>query len=226
MLSYADTQHGSTSCLSFQTTAYSAHWYEGKTVAPATLFGRSEEAGDLQSACRVAPAPHAQPARPPFTAPTLGGEASRASSTLSRPASSLLLSKPFRCPKPNCNKSYKQANDLEHHIAQGSCSFLPSKDLGAVQALLAEKGLSADRRLARLDAHSIEREAERRLRPFACSVGECARRYRSMNGLRYHYQRSEHGAEGLRLLLSGQHGRLQHHGLCRCSRAGAVTCSC
>jgi hypothetical protein len=37
----------------------------------------------------------------------------RASTTLSRPASSLLLSKPFHFPQPNCNKSYKQANELK-----------------------------------------------------------------------------------------------------------------
>ena len=35
---------------------------------------------------------------------------------------------------------------------------------------------------------AVEREAERRLRPFACAVGECTRRYKNMNGLRYHYQ--------------------------------------
>ena len=31
-----------------------------------------------------------------------------------------LLSKPFRCPKANCNKSYKQANGLKYHMMHGS----------------------------------------------------------------------------------------------------------
>jgi len=50
------------------------------------------------------------------------------------------------------------------------------------------------------------REIEKRLRPYACGVGDCARRYKNMNGLRYHYQHSgEHGTLGLALLASGQH---------------------
>jgi transcription factor SFP1 len=50
------------------------------------------------------------------------------------------------------------------------------------------------------------REVEKRLRPYACGVGDCGRRYKNMNGLRYHYQHSgEHGTMGLALLASGQH---------------------
>ncbi|KAI9453929.1 hypothetical protein F5148DRAFT_1288877 [Russula earlei] len=141
----------------------------------------------------------------------------RASTTLSRPASSLLLSKPFRCPKPNCNKSYKQANGLKYHMTHGSCNFAPPKDLEALQALLAEKGVVVngnDRsgvQITEGELREVEREAERRLRPFACGVGDCQRRYKNMNGLRYHYQHSgDHGAMGLQLLASGQHASLQH----------------
>ncbi|KAH9961743.1 hypothetical protein BC827DRAFT_1267395 [Russula dissimulans] len=141
----------------------------------------------------------------------------RASTTLSRPASSLLLSKPFRCPKPNCSKSYKQANGLKYHMTHGSCNFAPPKDLEALQALLAEKGVVVngnDRsgvQITEGELREVEREAERRLRPFACGVGDCQRRYKNMNGLRYHYQHSgDHGAIGLQLLASGQHECLQH----------------
>jgi transcription factor SFP1 len=150
----------------------------------------------------------------------------RASTTLSRPASSLLLSKPFRCPKPNCNKSYKQANGLKYHMTHGSCNFAPPKDLEQVQALLASK--RSQRQAAEANGEEVdsfgvisegemrevEREAERRLRPFACGVADCQRRYKNMNGLRYHYQHSgDHGAIGLALLASGQHECLQNaHG--------------
>ncbi|KAH7923212.1 hypothetical protein BV22DRAFT_1015860 [Leucogyrophana mollusca] len=144
----------------------------------------------------------------------------RASTTLSRPASSLLLSKPFRCPKPNCNKSYKQANGLKYHMTHGSCNFAPPKDLEQVQALLASKRSQReaagedDNGISEGELREVEREAERRLRPFACGVGDCQRRYKNMNGLRYHYQHSgDHGAIGLGLLASGQHECLQHaHG--------------
>ncbi|KAJ7764759.1 hypothetical protein B0H16DRAFT_428395 [Mycena metata] len=51
----------------------------------------------------------------------------------------LLPHKPFRCPKPNCSKSYKQANGLKYHITHGSCNYGPAKDLEAVRALLERK---------------------------------------------------------------------------------------
>ncbi|KAG8701106.1 hypothetical protein FRC08_004278 [Ceratobasidium sp. 394] len=107
------------------------------------------------------------------------------STTLSRPSASLLLSKPFKCPTPGCNKSYKQANGLKYHITHGQCSFVPM-----------------DPRLEGLE----EEDFDRVTRPYDCRVGNCTRRYKNMNGLRYHYQHSgAHGAVGLALLASGQH---------------------
>lgn len=144
-------------------------------------------------------------------------KSSRASTTLSRPASSLLLSKPFRCPKPNCNKSYKQANGLKYHMTHGSCNFTPPKDVEEVRALLASKRSArsaageANTTISEDELREVEREAERRLRPFICGIGDCPRRYKNMNGLRYHYQHSgDHGAIGLGLLASGQHQCLAH----------------
>lgn len=191
--------------------------------------------------------------------------------------SSLLLRKPFRCPKPNCNKSYKQANGLKYHQTHGSCNFAPPKDLEHVKDLLERKrrerearesantgegnstadsatGLSRSASMGSIgtkaegantgsppstsaatnstpnlngignsndmsysdlaalgsitetELREVEKEAEKRLRPFACSVGDCQRRYKNMNGLRYHYQHSgDHGAVGLALLAGGLH---------------------
>ena len=112
-------------------------------------------------------------------------QTARASTTLSRPASSLLLSKPFKCPKPNCNKSYKQANGLKYHMTHGSCNFAPPKDLEQLQALLASRQKDDNGEpLSESELREVEKEAERRLRPYACGVGECQRRYKNMNGLR------------------------------------------
>ena len=183
--------------------------------------------------------------------------------SLSRP--SLLLCKPFRCPKPNCNKSYKQANGLKYHMTHGSCNFAPPKDLEHVKDLLERKrrereGMGGDTEsgsgltrsaslgsapaivqhqqsattpptpttsghpspstspppsgsnsldtspqppspplqspikqnnrlspsailtysdlsnISEHDLREVEREAERRLRPYACGIGECQRR--------------------------------------------------
>jgi transcription factor SFP1 len=105
-------------------------------------------------------------------------------------------------------------------MTHGSCNFAPPKDLEQVQALLASKRSAReaagqeDQGITEGEMREVEREAERRLRPFACGVSDCQRRYKNMNGLRYHYQHSgDHGAIGLALLASGQHECLQHaHG--------------
>lgn len=66
--------------------------------------------------------------------------------------------------------------------------------------------------ISEVELREVEREAEKRLRPFACGVGDCTRRYKNMNGLRYHYQHSgEHGQIGLALLASGMHECLNHN---------------
>ncbi|KAF8553048.1 hypothetical protein OG21DRAFT_1414975 [Imleria badia] len=183
------------------------------TNTPATSRVPSPSSTSRQSASSHSSDPSAKASSSQQNSP-------RASTTLSRPASSLLLSKPFRCPKPNCNKSYKQANGLKYHMTHGSCNFAPPKDLEQVQALLASKRSAReaagedDNMITEGEMREVEREAERRLRPFACGVGDCQRRYKNMNGLRYHYQHSgDHGAVGLALLASGQHECLQHtHG--------------
>ncbi|KIK68347.1 hypothetical protein GYMLUDRAFT_80819 [Collybiopsis luxurians FD-317 M1] len=68
--------------------------------------------------------------------------------------SSLLQSKPFKCPKPNCNKSYKQANGLKYHITHGSCNFAPPKDLEHVQAILERKRKQQQQQQQQEDAQS------------------------------------------------------------------------
>jgi len=140
------------------------------------------------------------PNSPTYASPSISSSSStsipaapspKSQNTFSRPTNSLLVTKPFKCPKPNCNKSYKQANGLKYHMTHGSCNFTPCKEGEVVK-----EGMS----------DSEVREVEKRLRPYACGVGDCARRYKNMNGLRYHYQHSgEHGAMGLTLLASGQH---------------------
>jgi transcription factor SFP1 len=198
--------------------------------------------------------------------PSLSSAGASSSSTIPRDGqnqvqvstSSLLLSKPFRCPKPNCNKSYKQANGLKYHMTHGSCNFAPPKDLEHMKDLLerkrrereAREGVSASGEsnvktetgtglsrsasvgsigtkvngntsnsgsppstsatsnanpsgnnndayysdlaalgsITETELREVEKEAEKRLRPFACGVGDCQRRYKNMNGLRYHYQ--------------------------------------
>ncbi|EIM84934.1 uncharacterized protein STEHIDRAFT_148199 [Stereum hirsutum FP-91666 SS1] len=223
------------------------------TATPATYQPQASSSSSAASSStakaskksgKSSPAPRASGS----SSSSANASAAAAASIASRPGASLLLSKPFRCPKPNCNKSYKQANGLKYHMTHGSCNFAPPKDLEALQALLAERaerqalanggagangaggaggrlevkvgaggvvegvnGLGMGMNMTEGEMREVEREAERRLRPFACGVGECQRRYKNMNGLRYHYQHSgDHGAIGLALLASGQHECLQN----------------
>ncbi|KAG6865044.1 hypothetical protein C0991_005537, partial [Blastosporella zonata] len=120
------------------------------------------------------------------------------------------ISKPFCCPRPGCTKSYKHANGLEYHLSHSSCR---GQDLEPVtenrnSALHPSNVLST--------GHSSSRDrmpatdAEKNLRPFACGVGDCPRRYKNINGLRYHYWHSgAHGAPGLARLKDGTHQCLQ-----------------
>jgi len=125
-------------------------------------------------------------------------------------------------------------------MTHGSCNFAPPKDLEHVKDLLERKrrerarererhvnlglplpnpstgpttpttGLAAEYGITENDLREVEKEAEKRLRPFVCAIGDCQRRYKNMNGLRYHYQHTgEHGAQGFCLLANGQHRCLQ-----------------
>lgn len=189
--------------------SFSGNMFGGRTgcVPPALLLNSSAATSptDTPDSSRVASpvsgVPNTYPIQPalaPAGSPSQGSssaastsqsasQTARASTTLSRPASSLLLSKPFKCPKLNCNKSYKQANGLKYHMTHGSCNFAPPKDLEHLQALLASKRSQKSEEgepLSESDMREVEREAERRLRPYACGVGDCQRRYKNMNGLR------------------------------------------
>ena len=79
-------------------------------------------------------------------------------------------------------------------MTHGSCNFAPPKDLEHLQELLASKrsekakaqgeGAEGEVMLSDAELREVEKEAERRLRTYACGVGECQRRYKNMNGLR------------------------------------------
>lgn len=156
-----------------------------------------------QSSRAPSPTNTAGTAATPTAVTSQASSSASISSNISRPASSLLLAKPFRCPKPGCNKSYKQANGLKYHIQHGSCNFAPRDE--SLECL-------------------SEKEAEARLKPYQCQVPPCTRRYKNMNGLRYHYQHSgAHGAIGLALLASGQHEHIHTNSHQQQQHAGDYT---
>jgi transcription factor SFP1 len=104
------------------------------------------------------------------------------------PASSH-LSRSFRYPTPSRNRAYRQTNTLNYRVTHGHYNFSPSKDSEAPQALVAEKEVAnGDNNLGAQivngELHQLERETQRRPRPFACSIGDCQQQYKNMDGLR------------------------------------------
>ncbi|KJA16611.1 hypothetical protein HYPSUDRAFT_206902 [Hypholoma sublateritium FD-334 SS-4] len=100
-----------------------------------------------------------------YTPEILEAVSSTSTGTFSRPTTTSVVAKPYRCPKENCNKAYKYANGLKYHLTHGTCSVVPVTKEGAG------------------------------LRPFACGIEQCTRRYKTPNGLRYHRQHHDHSED-------------------------------
>lgn len=146
--------------------------YSSNFITPANTFSNTHVATPLAAHDQIQASYH------PFSAQA------------SRPYPSLRLSKPIRCPKPNCNKTYRQVDALKSHLTRG-CNSAPQPEvLEAPRALSAEKGVVVNgndhlgERIMEGELHELERGKEHRLRPLGCGIGNCRRRYRSMEDFR------------------------------------------
>ncbi|GAA5979945.1 hypothetical protein JCM10908_001473 [Rhodotorula pacifica] len=120
--------------------------------------------------------------------------------------------KPFKCTVPGCDKSYKQQNGLKYHRLHGHCGSslagasggVPSYAAPSVATTTTAAAVSA---AADKEASTATSGGERSEgKPYICHVASCGKRYKNMNGLRYHYQHSgAHGALGLQMLAQGCH---------------------
>lgn len=115
-----------------------------------------------------------------------------------------LATKPFPCPRKNCKKSYKQSSGLKYHLTHGTCSPNSHEDRIPVwQALLANDDPTDKHCVSDGSKHGSVAES---VRPYACTVEDCTRRYQTIAGLKYHYFHSAlHGIRGLQLLAGGKH---------------------
>lgn len=155
-------------------------------AATAEVKKKEGEAPAVKTDTAVAPE-GAPPPPPGMKAPD-----ARAADTPLPPPSLFTTHKAWRCPNPGCNKAYKQSNGLKYHLAKGQCDF-------AIHDAI-DNGLTLE-------------EAEQRARPYVCAVGAgCDKRYRQMNGLKYHYLNTgEHGQYGLRMIANGTHPQPAAH---------------
>ncbi|BEJ04571.1 hypothetical protein CcaverHIS641_0203880 [Cutaneotrichosporon cavernicola] len=150
-------------------------------AVPAAVAEVKKE-GEVAAVTTDAPAAEGAPPPPP----SVKGPDARAADTPLPPPSLFTTHKAWRCPNPGCNKAYKQSNGLKYHLAKGQCDFAIHDAIG--------NGLTLE-------------EAEQRARPYVCAVGAgCDKRYRQMNGLKYHYLNTgDHGQYGLRMIANGTH---------------------
>lgn len=156
-------------------------------VAPNILFaGQSGVPAETAAAPAAAAAAAAKPlaAVEPVQAVI---EASKSAAADNTQPSLFATHRPYRCPQPGCQKAYKQSNGLKYHLLKGQCNF-------EVRDAMEYGGLTLE-------------EAEELAKPYLCAAGQgCKKRYRQMNGLKYHYMNSgPHGEIGLMLLTQGTH---------------------
>ncbi|GAA5875730.1 hypothetical protein JCM16303_003972 [Sporobolomyces ruberrimus] len=129
--------------------------------------------------------------------------------------------KPFKCTVPGCEKSYKQQNGLKYHRLHGHSGDKATAAQAAYQlqqqqqqAQMLAQQQAAQQAAAQAQAQQayywatnggkIDPKVEGK--PYVCHVASCGKRYKNMNGLRYHYQHSgAHGALGLQMLAQGCH---------------------
>ena len=82
--------------------------------------------------------------------------------------------RPFKCPNPECSKTWKNRNGLKYHLNHGNCN-------GVLKSLSREEAAVSER-------------------PYACPVPGCGKRWKNANGFRYHMDHSgAHGRSARRL---------------------------
>ncbi|KAI3625890.1 hypothetical protein CBS9595_001251 [Malassezia furfur] len=156
--------------------------------------------------------------------------------------------RPYKCPAPGCDKTYKQMNGLKYHRLHGHCNqnlrntnnnlvmqsndatstisrpSTPVKDSDGNASTATDTQASAPNApdLAAFGIHSTaapttgdaQQPRDGPATPtkanngtgqlektYVCQVGNCDKRYKNLNGLRYHYLHSgSHGLLGLQLL--------------------------
>lgn len=143
-------------------------------------------------------------------------------SHISRPGATLVVDKPYKCPAPGCDKAYKQMNGLKYHRLHGHCNQnnMPIQPQTAAAAAAQTPNHSSPQLVVPRPSPqgsvspslpgspTSTAPSSPRLgnmpqpdKMYLCQVGACGKRYKNLNGLRYHYLHSgSHGLLGLQLL--------------------------
>lgn len=100
------------------------------------------------------------------------------------------VSKRYNCPRPMCSKSYKNPNGLKYHLEHGNCErefesleqYEREKNENAANNMLLGVPNSNTGEILTAAGHAIRITH----RPYICQAPGCGRRYKNLNGLKYH----------------------------------------
>ncbi|KAF9566386.1 Transcriptional regulator of ribosomal biogenesis protein [Mortierella alpina] len=105
--------------------------------------------------------------------------------------------KPYRCAVPGCDKAYKNPNGLKYHNLHGHSSSSSSTTSSSCTG-------GSDDATGTGDGEGIENK------PYVCTFLECGKRYKNLNGLKYHI---EHTHPNLMAALRAHQSGLVNHPL-------------
>lgn len=88
--------------------------------------------------------------------------------------------KPFRCPVIGCDKNYKNQNGLKYHRLHGHQNQLLKENPDGTISII-----DPESNTPYLDVAALERD-----KPYRCEV--CGKRYKNLNGLKYHRGHTTH----------------------------------
>ncbi|KAJ3014297.1 hypothetical protein HKX48_005226 [Thoreauomyces humboldtii] len=83
-----------------------------------------------------------------------------------------------KCPKPFCTKTYKNANGLKYHLDRGICEYDTTSNA-------ATQEFAHTHRYETLEAAAAG-NVKIAHRPYWCKVPACGKKYKNLNGLKYH----------------------------------------
>ncbi|KAI8917255.1 hypothetical protein DFJ77DRAFT_459722 [Powellomyces hirtus] len=81
-----------------------------------------------------------------------------------------------KCPKPFCTKMYKNANGLKYHLDRGICEYDTTSNVS---------DFAQHQRYETLEAAAAG-NVKIAHRPYWCKVAACGKKYKNLNGLKYH----------------------------------------
>ncbi|KAJ3286726.1 hypothetical protein HK104_008898 [Borealophlyctis nickersoniae] len=100
----------------------------------------------------------------------------------------------FKCPKPYCSKVYKNSNGLKYHLERGNCELDAAdvaphshSDCESDSSSIHHPSSSTSTATPSISADGVlPADVKIAHRPYWCHVKDCRKKYKNLNGLKYH----------------------------------------